>query len=244
MAKTSESMTILEHLNELRRRLFIVLGFLVGASIVCFIWSPDMLDLISRGITLIYIRPSEALLAHIRLAVTGGFVLTSPILFYHLISFLLPALSSREKRVLISSVFTMFLLFTVGIAFAWFVVFPFAMSFFASFATEQLLPWYTVSDYVSFVTSFLLGFGLVFQLPMLFWLLGALGLISSRFLRGSRKYALVIVAIVSAVITPPDVVSQVLMIIPMMVLYEIGIWLVVLTEVSRKKRVEAEGLVD
>ena len=103
------------------------------------------------------------------------------------------------------------------------------------------ISWYNVSDYLSFTTGLLLAFGLVFQLPIMFWALGALHIVSARFLRASRKYALVIIVIVSAVITPPDVVSQVLMAIPMLILYELGIVLVALTERGRRKRKEADA---
>ena len=234
-------MTIIDHLNELRKRLMIVLVVLVLASIASFTYAKEILDILTMGRTLIFIRPSEAFMAHIRVAVLTGSTISMPVIFYQVLAFLVPAFSKREKRIIIGSVFLMFLLFVAGIAFAWYAVFPIAMQFFASFSSEQLLPWYNVSDYLSFTTGLLLAFGLVFQLPIMFWALGALHIVSARFLRASRKYALVIIVIVSAVITPPDVVSQVLMAIPMLILYELGIVLVALTERGRRKRKEADA---
>jgi len=227
-------MSVLEHLKELRRRLFISVLFILAGAVASFAFVEQILDLLTRGIDLIYIRPAEAFMAHIRVAFTAGLLVASPVIFYQLLAFLAPALKKKEKRVLFLAVILMFLLFCLGICFAWFVVFPFALDFFASFASESLAPRYTVSEYVSFATSFLLAFGFVFQLPLLFWVLGALGIVSSRFLRSSRKYALVIILILSAFITPPDVISQILMAGPLLVLYEFGIGLVALTE--RKKR--------
>lgn len=238
MAKLNKPMTIIDHLNELRKRIFIVLVALVIATIVCFVYAGPMLEYLTKGIKLIYTRPPEAMMAHIRVAFSAGLAITSPIIFYQIIAFLLPALTGKERKIILGAVFLMFILFSAGISFAWFVVFPFALNFFSGFATEQLLQYYTVSEYVSFASSFLLGFGLVFQLPLLFWVLGALGLVTVKFLRASRKYALVVILITSAIITPPDVVSQILMSIPMLGLYELGIILVAITERNKRKRLE------
>ncbi|MGI6365328.1 MAG: twin-arginine translocase subunit TatC [Bacillota bacterium] len=235
MAKTSKSMSIVDHLNELRRRILVSVAVLLIATIACFVYAGPILAHLTRGVNLIYIRPPEAMMAHIRVAFTAGLAISSPLILYQIIAFLLPALTRKEKKVLLAAVFLMFILFFAGVAFAWFVAFPFAINFFAEFSSDQLLPYYTVGEYVGFVTGFLLGFGLVFQLPLLFWLLGALGLITASFLRASRKYALILILIVAAVITPPDVVSQVLMGIPMLALYELGIILVAMTERSKKR---------
>lgn len=229
-------MSVIEHLGELRRRLLVMGSFVLVLSIASFFYAGSLLEVLTRGTTLIYIRPAEAMLAYFRLAFIAGVMLSTPVIFYQFIAFLAPALNKREKRILLISIAMMFLLFATGICFAWFVVFPFAIDFFSSFASEQLLPWYTVSEYVSFATGLLLAFGLVFQLPMLFWVLGALRVVSAKFLRSIRKYAIIVVAVLAAFITPPDVVSQVLMILPMLALFELGIWLVVLTELGRRKK--------
>jgi len=231
-------MSMLDHLNELRRRLLIIVFSVLAATIACFFYAGPILEVLTQGIDLIYIRPPEAMMAHFRIAFTVGIMAASPVIFYQVVAFLAPALTRREKRVLLLAVVMMFFLFIAGISFAWFVVYPFALNFFAGFATEQLTPFYTVSEYVSFASGFLLGFGLVFQLPLLFWVLGALGLISSKFLRSSRKYALIIILILSAIITPPDVISQILMTIPMLGLYEMGILMVAATERKRRRAIQ------
>lgn len=229
-------MTIVEHLNELRKRLFIILTMLVVASLASFSYSKQILEVLTAGRTLIYIRPSEGFMAHIRLAVTAGVILSMPVFFYQVLAFAAPALSRRQKWLLFGSVLLMFVLFLSGIIFAWYVVFPLAMGFFSGFSSENLQPWLSVSEYLSFTISFLMAFGVVFQLPMLFWLLGALGIVKAKFLRASRKYALIIIFVVAAILTPPDVISQVLMALPMLLLYELGIALVSVTERRRKKR--------
>lgn len=241
MGKSDTPMTMIDHLNELRRRLLIVVSVLVVTAIASFTFVKEILAIITMGRTLIYIRPSDAFLTQVRLAVIVGAVVALPVAFYHLVAFLAPALSKRERGVVISSAFLMLILFCAGLCFGWYVVLPIALDFFASFSSDYLVATYNVSDYVSFVSGFVLSFGLVFQLPIMFWVLGALGIVSARFLRASRKYALVLIVIISALITPPDVVSQVLMALPMLLLYEFGTLLVALTERRRKKRVVANA---
>lgn len=235
MGKPKKPMTLADHLNELRLRLLVIAVVVVATSITCFFYSEEILKTLAQGQTLIFIRPSEAFLGHLRLAVTAGIMAASPIIFYQVVAFILPALTRREKKLLIVAAILMYLLFALGLSFAWFVVYPFALEFFISFASDQLQPWYTVGEYISFATGFMLAFGLVFQLPLVFWVLGAIGLISSRLLKASRKYALLVIAVLSGAITPPDVLSQILMILPMMVLYELGILLVMATERRRAK---------
>ncbi len=124
----------------------------------------------------------------------------------------------------------MYILFALGLSFAYYVVFPFALNFFLSFASSDLVPRFSISQYLSFAISFLFAFGLVFQLPLVFWFLGLIGVVNSSFLRRNRKFALLIIVIVSAILTPPDVFSQILMSIPLLLLYELGIMLVSFTQ--------------
>lgn len=240
VGKAEQPMSILDHFAELRRRLLVVFAFILVASSLCFLLSGRMLGFVTRGMNLIYTHPSEAMMAHFRVALTAGIMVTLPVILYQAAAFLVPALTPKEKRVLLAAVLLMLLLFGAGVGFAWFVAFPMAMDFFTRFASPQLWPYITVSEYLSFLTGLLLGFGLAFQLPLAFWALGAIGIISSRFLRSSRKYAVILIFIVAAIATPPDVVSQILMAIPLLGLYELGILLVAGTERRRRKQAEAE----
>jgi sec-independent protein translocase protein TatC len=241
VGKAEKPMSILDHFAELRRRLLVVFAFVFITSSLCLLWAGRMLEFITRGMNLIYTRPSEGMMAHFRVALTTGIVAALPVILYQAVAFLVPALTSREKRVLLTAVLLLLLLFGAGVSFAWYVAFPMAMDFFARFATPQLLPYITVSEYLSFVTGLLLGFGLAFQLPLIVWVLGAFGIVTVRFLRSSRKYAVILIFIVAALATPPDVISQVLMAVPLLGLYELGILLVAGTEKRRHKQAEAEG---
>ena len=159
-----------------------------------------------------------------------------PITFYHILAFILPALRRVEKKTIIPLIIAMNLLFFLGMAFSYFIIFPFALRFFLGFQTDTLQPLFTISRYISFVVSFLISVGVIFQVPVVFWFLGRMGLVSAHFLRKQRKYAILIMAILSAVITPPDLFSQLLMLAPLLLLYEMGVFLVLLTE--RKQRQE------
>ncbi len=238
-------MAFFDHLDELRRRLIYIAIAVVISAIVSFLFIDVILDFITRparGLELIYTTPAEAFMSQIRLALIVGVVVVLPFIFYQILAFIMPALRESEKKAVIPLIGLMVFLFALGISFGYYVVFPFALTFFLGFATEQLLAYFKISEYISFVVAFLVAFGVVFQVPLVFWFLGYLSILSSDLLRRNRKFAVLIVAILSAVITPPDLFSQVLMIGPMMVLYEVGILLVRLTERKRIKLEEAREM--
>ena len=231
-------MAFFDHLDELRKRLIYIAAAVVVAAIVSFLFIDVIMDFITRparDLELIYTTPAEAFMSQIRLALIVGVVVVLPFIFFQILVFIMPALRDSEKKAVIPLIGLMVFLFALGISFGYFVVFPFALTFFLGFATEQLLAYFKISEYISFVVAFLVSFGVVFQVPLVFWFLGYLSILSSDVLRRNRKFAVLIVAILSAVITPPDLFSQVLMIGPMMVLYEVGILLVRLTERKRAK---------
>ena len=239
--KSNVDMSFLEHLDELRNRLIIIVIAILILSVVCFCFVDKILFILTRqaeGLELIYTMPAEAFTSQIRLAIIAAVFITLPFTIYQVMAFISPALRSVERVTLLSLLFLMVFLFFAGVAFGYFAVFPFALRFFLGFSTAELLPLFTISRYISFVVSFLVAFGLVFQVPLIFWFLGSMSLISSQFLSANRKYALLINAIISAILTPPDVFSQVLMIIPLAVLYEVGFVLVRISERKRARRLK------
>ncbi len=230
-------------LEELRKRLIIITVTVFTMAVACFIFIEEiryLLVLPGEGLAMdmIYIAPSEALLANLRLSFAASALVTLPVLLYQVVALLL-VFSKRQRRSAIGLTLAMYLFFALGISFAYFVVYPFALSFFLSFSADDLVAQFSVARYVSFATTFLFSFGLVFQLPLVFWFLGSIGLLSTTFLRRNRKFALLIIVIFSSILTPPDPFSQVLMIIPLMLLYEIGLLMVRFTE---RKRARREGL--
>ncbi|MEW5784701.1 MAG: twin-arginine translocase subunit TatC [Bacillota bacterium] len=240
-----DTMTVLEHLAEMRLRLFISAAALLAAAIFCFTrvgWLRQVLTVPLADLPLIYLSPPEALTANLRLSIIAGFVVASPIIIYQLAAFLFPAFSRREKLLALNIITGICFLFICGVYFAYRIVFPFTIKFFLQFSSTELEPQFLVNDYISFVTSFHLAFGFVFQLPLLAWALGRIGILSSPFLRKNRKYALLVMLVVAAVITPPDVVSQIVMVAPLLVLYEIGILMVIMSEKKRLKEMKTAGL--
>ena len=239
MTKDKEStMPVLEHLAELRLRLLISAGALLVAIIFCFAYIEFIRGILTyplEGLRLIYLSPPEAFMANLRLAFVGGFIVSSPVIIYELLAFAFPGLTRNEKIFIISILLGAIFLFLNGVVFAYYVAFPFTLGFFLQFAAAQLEPRFTISEYISFVLSFHLAFGVVFQLPLVTWALGKVGLLSTQFLRSHRKIALLIMLILSSVITPPDIISQVIMLVPLVLLYEIGIIMVMISEKKRLK---------
>lgn len=239
--KSDVNMSFLEHLDELRNRLIVIAIAILILSVACFCFVDKILFILTRqaeGLELIYTMPAEAFTSQIRLAVIAAVFISLPFTIYQILAFISPALRSVERITLLALLFMMVFLFFAGVAFGYFAVFPFALRFFLGFSSAELLPLFTISRYISFVVSFLVAFGLVFQVPLIFWFLGSMSLLSSQFLGSNRKYALLVNAIISAIITPPDVFSQILMIIPLAILYEVGFVLVRISERKRAKRLK------
>jgi len=231
-------MPVLDHLSELRLRLMISAGALIVAAGICFSYIEFIRSILTRplgDLTLIYLSPPEAFMANLKLALFSGFIVALPVILYELTAYVFPGLVRNEKKFFIAVLVGIIVLFSGGAIFAYYVVFPYTISFFLQFADAQLEPQLTISEYISFVISFHVAFGAVFQLPLFTWTLGKIGLITTDFLRRYRKIALLIMLSISAVITPPDIISQAVMIVPLMLLYEVGI---IMVRISERKRLE------
>ncbi len=239
MSKNKDgTMPVLEHLSELRLRLMISAGVLLVAASICFANIEFIRGILTQPLDelkLIYLSPPEAFMANLKLALFSGLIVSMPVLIYELLAYIFPGLTRNEKIFFVSVLFGIIILFSIGAAFAYHVVFPFTLRFFLQFADAQLHPHFTISEYIIFFISFHLAFGAVFQLPLLTWALGKLGLLTTHFLRRHRKIALLIMLVISAVITPPDIISQLVMILPLLVLYELGIIMVLISERKRLK---------
>ncbi|NLY39807.1 MAG: twin-arginine translocase subunit TatC [Firmicutes bacterium] len=221
---------IIRLLSELRKRLIIMAAAVLVVAVACFCFVDQIRQLLilpgkELEMKLIYLNPSEALLADLQLSLIAAAILALPFLLYQVVALIL-AVARRRGRAALWLSLAMYLLFALGLAFAYFVAFPFALNFFLSFSAEDLVASFSIARYLSFATSFLLSFALIFELPLVFWFLGKIGLIDTPFLRRNRKYALLIIVILAAILTPPDVFSQILMAIPLLLLYEIGILMV------------------
>lgn len=218
-------MTFVDHLSELRSRLIksaiaVVIGMAVSVwridDIVAFVTSPAS--------TLYVMRPAEAFLIYMKIALWSGAVLASPILFYQFWAFLLPAFTTHEKKILVLFVPASVLLFLGGLAFSFAVVLPQSLYFLMTFTTSDVQPLWSLEGYLDFALLMVLPFGVIFNMPLLLIALAKMGLVSSEQLKLVRKYVIVLSFIVAAIITPTtDMVTQSLLAVPIIVLYEFSL---------------------
>ncbi len=226
-------MSLTEHLIELRKRLTNSLIALGIGFIACYYFKDWLFTVITKPLTqvlpkssyLIYTGLTQAFFTYMKIAFFASLILTSPFIFYQIWKFISPALLPQEKKYVVPFVLSSTVLFLSGVLFGYFVVLPPAFEFFVSFNNEYLRAMISFGDYLSFLVTFLLGFGVSFQLPILIFFLAKLGIVTDKLLSKNRKYAILLIFIVAAVLTPsPDALSQILMAIPLMILYEASIF--------------------
>ena len=219
------------HLEELRRRLIIsfiaiAVGFAASYGFKEYLFQilvKPLTSVMGEGDTLIFTGLPEAFFTYLKVSLLAGIMLASPVLLYQFWMFVAPGLYRRERRVLLPIIFLSTIFFTGGALFGYFIVFPWGFKFFLGFATETIKPLPSMKEYLSFSAKLLLAFGLVFELPLVLTFMARLGLVSVEFLKKNRKYALIVFFAGAAILTPPDVVTQVMMALPLMLLYEISI---------------------
>ena len=218
------------HFDELRTRLIKCLLAFFVATCVAYIFVEPVLAFIVKPVGyLIFTAPSDAFIARMSLTFLGGFLLSAPIIIYQIWQFVASGLKEKEQRYIVFFAPLSLIFFVMGALFAYVIMIPFALRFLLSFSTDFMLPMITVKNYISFVGTWVVAFGVVFELPLVLMFLAKIGVATPEFLRQYRRHAIVLILIISAILTPPDVVSQILMAVPLMVLYEIGIIMVAYT---------------
>ena len=239
-------MSLLAHLNELRRRLTIcAFCFLVGVAL-CLSqaeWFTNLL--LSRGenFSFVYIAPAELMMTYVRISLVGGVVIIIPVIIYHIWRFLQPGLKRAEQMGFNLIITVGLLLFCLGALFAFTIVLPILLGFFARLNTSgTVTAMVSVQEYVSYVISTMLIFGVIFETPIVLVALTGVGLVKPKTLQKNFKYVVLIILIVAAVITPPDVTSQVLVAIPLMILFYASIILCKI--LFRRKLAEQEEDLD
>ena len=236
-------MPFLEHLEELRWRIFKALGALIAGALIGFMLVQrfKVLDLIIAPVLpylpdgrLAYFSPVTPFFFILKLSLLIGLILAFPIVLYQLWAFLSPALEKRERRVIVPALYGGLVLFAGGVLMAYEVALPVSMRFFTGIQSEFLQAVLGADEYLTFAVRLLVAFGIIFELPVVILILSALGLVTPRFLREKRRHAIVISTIVASLLSPGDViVVTALMMIPLFLLYELGIWLSVLVTRDR-----------
>ena len=222
------NMPLVDHLQELRRRLIIMIVAVAIGSTTCYFYSTELVHLITAPAgKLYYMNPAEAFFSYLKVSFFAGFLLALPVVLYQVWAFIVPALTKKERAATIILVPSSVFLFFVGLIFSYYLVLPAGIKFFMGFATDDLQPMFSLGQYLSFVISFLLPFGFIFELPLFILVLAKVGIIHSKMLVAKRKVVLVMAFVIGAVISPtPDVFSQTMIALPMLVLYEISILVV------------------
>jgi sec-independent protein translocase protein TatC len=224
-------MTILEHIDELRERLVkAVLGLVVGTVIGLVFATPVLEYLIQPyGKPLQIINPTGSVVAYFRVALLVGAILSIPITTYQLLMFIIPGLTRKEKRILLSAIPAITLLFVIGVLFAWFILVPPALSFLSTFQEPLIKTEWVADEYLGFVTALLFWMGVAFETPLVFFVLALMGIVGAGALLKNWRVAIVGAAIAAAFITPTvDPVNMMLVMGPLMALYALSILLVVI----------------
>jgi len=225
-----KEMTFLEHLEELRWRIiFSLIGLVIG-TIICLIFVDFLVDAIllrparNSGVKLQNLKPFGQLFLYFQVAMIGGVILSLPNIFYQLWKFIAPALKKNERKYIWWIVIFTTLCFLIGIVFAYFVMLPFTLKFAATFGSVSIVNQFAIDEYMNIIISVMLGAGLVFELPMISFFLTKLGILKPQFMQKYRRHAIVFIMIAAAFLTPgTDPVSQIVLAIPLLLLYEISI---------------------
>jgi sec-independent protein translocase protein TatC len=241
-----EKPPLMGYLVEFRKRLIAcAIAVLIG-FVICYGFSEELFRVLvsplkanmPEGDKLIYTGLPDMFFTYMKTGFVAGFLLASPFVFYQLWMFVAPGLHQRQKKSLVPFVIFSTVLFVGGALFGYFIVFPLGFRFFLGYANEHLHALPSVKHYFSFSVKLLFAFGIVFELPVVIYFFTRIGLISAGLLREKRKYAIVINFIVAALLTPADVVSQFMMVVPLIVIYEIGI---IVAMIAGRRRIETDA---
>ncbi len=224
-----EEAPVTYHIEELRLRLFrSIIAVFVG-FLVCWPFRKNFLLFLEKPLPdylkgkLVFFSPPEAFFTALKICFFGGILIAMPFILYQVWKFIEPGLLSHEKKFAIPFILFSLIFFSTGVSFAYFIMIPFALKFLLGFMGDLLVPQIGIGNYISFIIQLTLAFGFVFLLPVIVGLLAKLGIVNSKFLEKNRKFAILVIFVVAAILTPPDIVSQTMMAIPLMFLYELSI---------------------
>ena len=235
---------MLGHFSELRKRLIWSVAAIVVAAVLCFVFYQQIFDILvypaPDNIDLVYIELTEMIGTIMRVCIFGGITLAMPILIYELIMFVSPALTRKEKTYVYLILPWIALMFIGGVLFAYFILIPRVTTFLLSFGSEIATPQIKIGNYINVVTRMLLAVGLVFEMPVVTTFLARIGVLKPNWLAQKRREAIIVAFILAAIITPTiDPINQCLVALPLVLLYEISIWL---AKIAQKRRASANDM--
>lgn len=235
--KEEKVMGLSDHLREVRNRLAVIIVVFVGVALISYQYMDPLAKILmdlATGYEFIYTSPSELFMQYIKMSLICGVIVGAPVIVYEIWAFMAPGLTKKESRMIILAFIAGFGCFAVGVAFSFRIVLPFMLEFLKNVSVTQIvMPMMKIEDYINFLLSNFISFGIVFEMPVVSFLLTSMGLLKYQWLIKSRKIAIVFIFIAAAIITPPDVVSQTMVAIPMLALYQISIYI---SKVFSKKK--------
>jgi len=239
-----KDMTIFDHINELRKRLMKIVVFFMFAVIISFFLVEPLIKLIqnadaAQDLTMNAFRVTDPFKVYMNMIFILALIMTSPVILYQLWSFVSPGLLEKERKATFGYIPISVILFLVGVAFSYFILFPFIISFMLGLSSDMnIKATIGINEYFQFLFQITLPFGLLFQLPVIMLFLTRLGIITPKLMTDIRKYAYFVMLVIAAFITPPDIVSHLMVTVPLLILYEISIWI---SRIGYKKAQEAEA---
>lgn len=236
------TMPLTGHLKELRDRSFVCVLVLAAGFVLCLAFAPRLVTLFTDmgrgyGYRFVYIAPQELLMVYFSVAMVGALVAAAPVIAWQVYAFCQPGLKKAERAGTLTALAAGAVCFCGGVAFAYFISLPFMLHFLIAFSRDvRITASISIAEYVHFLLTVFVIFGLVFELPVVSVLLTALGILQPRWLQKGRRVMIVLIFFIAAVITPPDVVSQIMVAVPMLGLYELSIWLSLLCQRLKGKK--------
>lgn len=237
----SKAQSLYEHLAELRKRLINCVFILLIATGICYGFSEKIFNFVRAPISpylpgggLIYTGPMDKFIAHLKLALVCGILVSCPFWLYQVWKFIAPGLYAKERKYTMGFIVSGTVLFFLGAVFSYYIALPMAFQFLMTFGGDIDKPMISIDQYMGFFTQMCLMFGVAFELPLVIVVLGMLGIVSQSFLKKNRRYAVMTISVIAAVITPPDLLSMVMMLVPMVILFEAGVFIVGVFEKKRE----------
>ncbi|MFN0096486.1 MAG: twin-arginine translocase subunit TatC [Dehalococcoidia bacterium] len=226
-----DDMTLLEHLLELRNRVIVVaIAVIIGVAVCAFFWDVILGWLLAPAradhpeLRVVSFTPIDKIGIVFKIAMYGGLILSSPVIVYEILAFVIPGLTPKERKLLLPAMFGVIFFLLAGMAFSYWVILPASLGFLIGFGDEQFETLLGAKAYIDFVTRLIFFVGLSFEMPMVLLLLGRLGVVTARQLLGFWRYAIVLIAVLAAVVTPtPDALTMALVMAPLFALYFVGI---------------------
>ena len=236
------------HIADLRKRLTISTITVVVMFFACFTFYEPILEwmmvpvkhALPAGTSMIAVEIQETFFTAMKVAFFGGFIISLPVIFWQLWLFLAPGLYDHEKKLVVPFVFFATLMFLLGASFAYYIVVPVGFDFLIAFGNSVVSVLPSIGKYVGFFTKLMIGFGIAFELPVITFFLAKIGIVNDQMLKDFFRYAVVLIFIISAILTPPDVISQVLMAAPLLILYGVSIYIAKVFNPAQKEEEEEE----